>query len=353
MTDRKRLRPSSASDTSSLDGDLSYLDLDTGGVVRKASTPQASGTHETKTKRPSEGAVTLTNKSYDALMSKLSKMERCLTKLEKLDKLDEIENAVRRMNSKVVSFEKRLDKTDIVVSGVEKSVEFICAQYDTVCNERKDEKMKLQNLDREFTAVKSDTKELKEMLLDMQKLNSELKEEVLDLKSRSMRDNLIFTNIPERPNVDTEDVLSQFLDNKLSISNVAFERVHRIRSKNPDIRNSNKPPPIVAKFTFFKDREKVRKSGRLLKGTNYGIQEQFPEEIEKRRKPLYPLLRAARRDNKKAGIVKDRLFVEGREVFPSGDAVRPRARAQSLGNTRQDNRSRGPELEMEVASANL
>lgn len=45
------------------------------------------------------------------------------------------------------------------------------------------------------------------------------------------------------------------------------------------------------------------------------IHEQFPEEIEKRRKPLYPLLRQARRDDKKAVLVKDKLFVNDTEVL--------------------------------------
>lgn len=52
----------------------------------------------------------------------------------------------------------------------------------------------------------------------------------------------------------------------------------------------------------------------MLKGTNFGIQEQFPDEIEKRRKPLYPILRTARRNQQRAAIVKDKLYVDGKEV---------------------------------------
>ena len=44
----------------------------------------------------------------------------------------------------------------------------------------------------------------------------------------------------------------------------------------------SRPRLSVAKFTYFKDRERVRKSAKRLKGTNYGIKEQFPEEVEKR-----------------------------------------------------------------------
>ena len=105
------------------------------------------------------------------------------------------------------------------------------------------------------------------------KLNTELKEEVLDLKSRSMRDNLAFTNIPEFTNENTEAVLADFLRDKMNIKNIPFERVHRIRLKNPLNIKGKTVRPIVAKFTFFKERERVRTSGRLLAGTNVGMHE--------------------------------------------------------------------------------
>ena len=58
--------------------------------------------------------------------------------------------------------------------------------------------------------------------------------------------------------------------------------MHRIGLKvdTPVWGHPAKPRVIVAKFTYFKDRERVRKLAKRLKGTNFGVQEQFPEEIE-------------------------------------------------------------------------
>ena len=319
--DRKRLRPCSGSDTS-VDGDLSYLDLDTGGVIKLKST----STPQTK---PSD--ITLSKKSYDALMTKLMTMEKCLTKLDKLDKLDQIESAVRQMDKRMSAVESRLDKTEAVVVGVEKGVKFVSDKYDQFQVERNTDRMKANSLDKSVTSLKSDTAELKKALSEVQKLNIELKEEVLDLKSRSMRDNLVYTNVPERHEEDTEAVLTEFLESKLNISNICFERVHRIKLKNPNGRGGPKVRPIVAKFTFFKDRERVRKSGKMLKGTNYGIQEQFPYEIEERRKPLYPLLRSARRNRQKATLVKDKLYVDGKEVSVPPDRTAGAERTATSG----------------------
>lgn len=139
-----------------------------------------------------------------------------------------------------------------------------------------------------------------------------------------MRDNLLFTNIPEQTKInnegrryeDTEDVLSKFIENRINITDVKFERVQPMGPRR------DTPKPIVAKFSFFKDREAVRRSGFKLKGTNYGIHEQFPEDVERKRRELYALVRRFRKNNRRTVLVRDRLFVDGREVN-AGDVVLP------------------------------
>ena len=78
----KRFRPDSGSDTSNLDESLSYLDLDTGNILEKATSPNSS----------SKGVI-LPAKTYDALMKKLNHIDTSLSKLDKLDKLDDLEKA--------------------------------------------------------------------------------------------------------------------------------------------------------------------------------------------------------------------------------------------------------------------
>ena len=139
-----------------------------------------------------------------------------------------------------------------------------------------------------------------------------------------MRDNLVFTNVPEnqtsrsdgRKFEDTEHVLSKFISDKLQINDVSFERVHRIAPARSNSHARTDPRPIVAKFTLFKDRERVRRASHLLRGTRFGINEQFPEEIEQTRRKLYPVMRQLRRDNERVVLVKDNLIVNGREVRP-------------------------------------
>lgn len=73
--------------------------------------------------------------------------------------------------------------------------------------------------------------------------------------------------------------------------------------------------PIIAKFVLFKEREKVRKAAPYkLAGKPFGINEQFPKEINDRRKLLYPHYKHAKRLEKKAVMIADKLFVNGTQI---------------------------------------
>lgn len=122
------------------------------------------------------------------------------------------------------------------------------------------------------------------------KLNAQMKEEILDLQCRSMRDNLLFYNIKEAQNKETEDcvrIIQDICSSELEImEDVSIEIAHRIGK-----RESGKIRPIVVKFTRFPQRELVRKSAFKLKNTDLSISEQFPREIQDRRKQLLPVLK--------------------------------------------------------------
>lgn len=70
----------------------------------------------------------------------------------------------------------------------------------------------------------------------------------------------------------------------------------------------------MAKFNYFQDWEHILHNARKLKGSNLGIGEQFPEEIVKIRKELYPELKRANDAGKKAKLVRDKIIIEG-ELF--------------------------------------
>ena len=303
----KRLRSAIGSD-SSVDGELSYLDLDTGRVLSASRTDN----------------ISMSTNLYDTIMSKLLSFEKCFSKLEKLDKLDSIETCVTSMSLKISDFEHRLVNSEKTTIDLVQSVSFMSEQYDSLSVKCDQNNSHITKCDSDLHSLKQENDELRSTLNSLNELNKSLKEDMLDLKCRSMRDNLVFTNIPEnfktgdggRRYENTEQELSTFLLNKLNISGVQFERVHRITPAKSRSQGPQNPRPIVAKFTLFKERERVRHASYKLAGTRYGINEQYPEEIEQTRRKLYPVLRQLRRQNERAVLIKDKLLVNGREVRP-------------------------------------
>lgn len=88
-----------------------------------------------------------------------------------------------------------------------------------------------------------------------------------------MRDNLIFTRIPEQRWEDTEQVLQNFLQNKYKLDyRIGFEKVNRIGKWN--------------EFSVhLLDREFIRlNASKRLKSSQVFVNEQFPAEIEEKRK---------------------------------------------------------------------
>ena len=247
---------------------------------------------------------------------------------------------------------------------VEQSVAFLSDQYDKQVKDVTEVKTVLKNVTDETARCSSDLSAVVGGLDD-------LYERHLDLQTRSMRDNLIFDGIAETEGENTEYALKTFIATEMEVTDeISFHRVHRIgksvrgksrpivakfvnfkdrenvRKAGPNLAGKDysvneqflkeiadrrkafhrvhrigksvrgKSRPIVAKFVNFKDRENVRKAGPNLAGKDYSVNEQFLKEIADRRKALYPHLKAARSNGKKATIVKDKLFIDGMQFIP-------------------------------------
>ncbi|KAK3084896.1 hypothetical protein FSP39_020969 [Pinctada imbricata] len=157
-----------------------------------------------------------------------------------------------------------------------------------------------------------------------------------------MRENLLFFGIPEEEEEDCDIVLIDFLTDTMKIrTDISFERIHRVGRKHaPRDGQRQRPRPIVAKFSFFKDRELVRSQAPwTLKGSNYWVKEQFPVEIEQRRKALYPIMKEERRKKNKVKLVRDRLFINGFEYIPPAQRAGPTG-ASGRGTPSQQERKR-------------
>jgi len=219
--------------------------------------------------------------------SKMESMENRLKSLESLEKkVDGFEGEMKKLWTYIHDSSKKTnDKLDTVTDKVE-STDFSLGL-------------------------------LNDKVVQLEKEKDSLRNEVVYLKSQSMRNNLIFVNIPESSPEATEnceELVKTFILEKLNVANelvdkIVFDRAHRM---GPGAKGTCRK--IVTRFRDFKDREFVRKQWKTLEGTDFAVHEQFPPEVVEKRKKLYPKMKKARDQEKRAWTAYDTLYIDGKPV---------------------------------------
>lgn len=228
--------------------------------------------------------------------------------MKKLERLEMIERKIDRMESRMTASEKK-------ASELERSVKFVSEKIDDFEKRNVDTQNSVRTVSREqvrqtdvINECKSAIAKLNCNLGSITKENKELKDSLTDLKCRSMKNNLVFSGLAENPEENTEALLREFIVVELGIEQyIEFGNVHRFGKIV-----GGKSRPIVARFIYSKDREGVLRCARRLKGSTFYINEQFPTEIQQRRRELGPTVRDLRGKGKNVRLVRDKLIVDGR-----------------------------------------
>lgn len=127
------------------------------------------------------------------------------------------------------------------------------------------------------------------------------------LDSQFRKNNILIDGIPESENeswVKSEKKVRQIFAEKLKLSDMEFERIHRTGTSVGD-----RARPIVARFVSRKDKARVMEKAKNLKGTNIYINEDYPEEVRQKRKELIPAMKAAREWGEIAFLRYDKLII--------------------------------------------
>ena len=139
------------------------------------------------------------------------------------------------------------------------------------------------NLKKGFNFMSNETSDLRKVVENTEKENKEnitqLKDKTVDLEDRGRRNNLVVFGIAEPPKNSTENC-EEIITGLIKQHGIAdfsgdyvFDRVHRLGPRRSN--NQGRPRPIICRFNSFKDKEHVLRHSFKLKGTNYGIAEDF------------------------------------------------------------------------------
>ena len=253
-----------------------------------------------------------------------------------------------------------MDKKLGQLHSIQSTLQNVTVQVNDVSTRLKSVETKVCDLERSRTFdsktlddIKGKQREMDKMLKTLQKSEEEQKKRIIDLQSRQMRDNLIFYNIEDERDESSDTCygkLVNVLQNELKVERarmLRFDRVHRLGRYEV-----SKTRPIIAKFCFFQERETVRKSAKNLEGTQYSVGQQFPKEIQAKRKELLPTMKRLKNEGQNAYLSVDKLYVDGKLYKgvidapyqqQNGDGARGSGRARGLGRGWGQGRGRGQE----------
>ena len=240
---------------------------------------------------------------------------------KRTDKLESIESKMCTIENTLVELSTNVKYAHDRITKVENSCQFISNTFDETNTEINQLKKNVDDLTKTMNIANDDILYLSKSLSDVQTENAKAHNDILYIQHRTMRFNLLFYGVPDGgQNEDTEVVLSTFLEKEIGITEAPVQVTHRLW---PFHENQSKPRTIVAHFVRLRDKARILKDAKKLAGKPFGISEQYPKEISERRKQLYPIYKQARRNNRRAFLKVDRLFIDGEEIFP--DTVYPRA----------------------------
>ncbi|CAG2254882.1 unnamed protein product [Mytilus edulis] len=154
----------------------------------------------------------------------------------------------------------------------------------------------------------------KDTVENVKTVNSKV-EDLKHLRCRGYIDNLLFHGIPETEDDTSEnciDTVASICDDKLELNDIkhTITKAHRLGQKK-----AGQARPIIVRFNDSNARSQVRSNSYKLKNTNVGISQQYPKDVNDRRKRLVPLYKEAKLQKKKAVLINDKLYVDGGKSF--------------------------------------
>ena len=244
--------------------------------------------------------------------------------LEKLKKLDTIESTVKKIEGSLDKLEERTKRLEALEITAREDIDNLKINHSLIeknlddANKALDKK--IQNLDGKVADLQDKEKKINQVLEDLNTKD-------LYLEAYSRRENIKFNNIAESPSPrngveDTEEVLRTFLDQQLGYRDarsVEIQRVHRLGKRKED----GGARPILARFLRYKDCEQILALGSRLRGTNFQMFRDLPQELVTRRSRQMDTFKKAKRNNIPVSFSKsqpDKLFIRGK-FWPVGQVL--------------------------------
>ena len=149
---------------------------------------------------------------------------------------------------------------------------------------------RIQTLEDRLQIAEKEASEANLKVDEMKEEFSVLRQKHSQTENYLRRDNLLFLNVKYTDKENCEAKIRDILK-KIGLNDfqtIKITRCHRLNGPQD-------PNPIICRFHFFGDRQRVFDGRFALKGTKIFIEEHFSEDVYKKRKALMPAYLAARK----------------------------------------------------------
>ncbi len=163
-------------------------------------------------------------------------------------------------------------------------------------------------------SAKAETSELRNKeMTDFKKNYKTLQDHVIKLESHSRRDNLLMDGLTENANETDTQCTDKVYDIVVSKFRYAQARnnIKIVRYHHLDKRSNTRPHTVIFKLWWYEDREYIWNDRSKLKNSQIWLQEDFPTEIQMRRKILQPIMQTATSQGKRASLNVGKLIING------------------------------------------
>lgn len=226
------------------------------------------------------------------------------------EKIKELQNSYEekiklmevRVQAQVDTLHKIIDKREDVIAKLNEDIGDLKRSLDFMSKETSEMKEQIKNND---DGLKT---KLQQNVSDMENIRFK----TIDLEDRSRRSNLVFFNFKEESNISTEDC-EEKVENLLKSLNILngediwIDRAHRLGKYKEE--NETKPRPIIVKFSYYKQKEKIIKNGIKFKHCPINVSEDYSKDTLQTHSKLYNYGKEA-----KEKFIDDKLGIKYHKV---------------------------------------
>ncbi|XP_062615563.1 uncharacterized protein LOC134277265 [Saccostrea cucullata] len=225
--------------------------------------------------------------------------------------------------------------------GFEDKIQFIAQQQEDNITE-------IDSLKSENASLRKDLEMLKSVVIRLDRRVTEQEKEIIDLKGRSMKNNILKHNLEEEEGEDLFSKIPRLLNEHLDIDGIEFVNIHR---NGGDRRQGDKPRVITGRLVRFENKDRLLKQQRKKKDDGiilpFYITPQSPVQVNETRRKLVELNSKYWSENIKTRVVGDKL------VFPNGSVYRDKVKTPNAEEILQLDQKEQQKLEeIEVKRSN-